>query len=661
MIFLIGLIVGLAALWFGCEPWIVTLTTRGEQTVPFDTRKIAAIVVGVIALEVGGEYGGLLGALLIVITNLGVVVGIPAAIVASKMALKGAAARRERAIIDAQREAAAAEQHALAEAKAKGPIADIARAQGILKQRGHASALEPNAPILLPADRLFTGCVVIAPTESGKTACIAQPLAGHWLDDPRAGMIAPGIKRSWGDRLTEIAVACGRTRDQIHRIGPGEELESWPLIKGLEPDAISQFFQDAIGNQGDKYWSLAAANVIRRVAGILYHATSDGSKLCADVEAANGEVVRSFTLSYDLRSLATLAYARGDALKAIVRAARAKAEMLRPVNRRAAESIDLALESHERVMESIPEKQWGSVVNMLDAVIDPFVSNLDLARAFASDSEFDIGCLERGHVVVLDVDLSKFGATAKFVYGLARAQLKEFMLKREHRIESCLEANAILYLQDEYASYAGANDDELLRLCRAAHIASVMLYQSQSILEKEVGDKSAAAIAGAVVNKFIFRTDDYSTIKLLMEALGSADVEFESYSRNRGSSSGSSMGNNHGPQGGGNSGFNSGASEGESWSTSVQQRQVVDQQLIQTLRKRLGKEIPRDEAFAECVFIGDMGERRVADVVRVHPWSPPALPSGWGTPDQRPPGSSSAFDDVGMTCAEAWGGSGGTL
>ncbi|MHB8463043.1 MAG: hypothetical protein ACYDA1_10375, partial [Vulcanimicrobiaceae bacterium] len=100
---------------------------------------------------------------------------------------------------------------------------------------------------------------------------------------------------------------------------------------------------------------------------------------------------------------------------------------------------------------------------------------------------------------------------------------------------------------------------------------------------------------------------------------------------NIGSNTGSSSGSNHGPQGGGHSGFSSGSSSGESWSTSVQQRNVVDQQLIQTLRKKLGKGIPRDEAFAEAVFIGDVGERRVADVVRVKPWSPAPLPANWGS------------------------------
>lgn len=143
----------------------------------------------------------------------------------------------------------------------------------------------------------------------------------------------------------------------------------------------------------------------------------------------------------------------------------------------------------------------------------------------------------------------------------------------------------------------------------------------------------------------IFRTDDYPTVELLMQALGQADVSYESYSRNRGSSSGNSGGTNHTREGGGNSGWNSGKSEGESWSTAVQQRHVVDQQLIQTLRKRLGKSIPRGDAFAEAIFIGDIGERRVVDVVRVHPWSPPALPAtaSKGEPD--------TFDNCGETCA----------
>jgi len=40
----------------------------------------------------------------------------------------------------------------------------------------------------------------------------------------------------------------------------------------------------------------------------------------------------------------------------------------------------------------------------------------------------------------------------------------------------------------------------------------------------------------------------------------------------------------------------------------------------------------------------------MADVVRAHPSSPPALPA---TPASEP-----EFDDIGKTCAEAWGGTG---
>ncbi|MHB8463044.1 MAG: TraM recognition domain-containing protein, partial [Vulcanimicrobiaceae bacterium] len=163
-------------------------------------------------------------------------------------------------------------------------------------------------------------------------------------------------------------------------------------------------------------------------------------------------------------------------------------------------------------------------------VIDPFVSNLDLCQAFATDSDFDLSCLERGEVVILEVDLSKFGATAKLVYLLAREQLKRLMLDREHRAERGDDVNCVLYLQDEYASYAGKNDTELLRLCRAAKIAPVMLYQSQSILEQEISKEAARAIVGAVSNKLIFRTDDYPTVELLIQGLGQTNVEFESYS-----------------------------------------------------------------------------------------------------------------------------------
>ncbi|MHB8461947.1 MAG: hypothetical protein ACYDA1_04820, partial [Vulcanimicrobiaceae bacterium] len=228
MIFMIGLIAGLASLWFGCEPWIVTITSRGQQTIPVDWKKIGAIVAGVIIIFSVAPFGGWFGLLISALTNVALFVGIPVAIFMSNTARKGALVRGEQAVVDAQREAEVTENRNLAEQKAKGPVVDLGRAQGILGVRGHASALQAGDCVILSADRLFTGLVCIAPTESGKTACVAQPLAGHWLDDPRAGMFAPGIKRSWSEILIRIAVGAGRKPEQIHRIGPGHS--SWPLI-----------------------------------------------------------------------------------------------------------------------------------------------------------------------------------------------------------------------------------------------------------------------------------------------------------------------------------------------------------------------------------------------------------------------------------------------
>jgi hypothetical protein len=611
-------------LWYGLSPWIVAISTKGATLPKFGFGNGAALF---FAMSIGGlPLGGWLFHAIGAIIEIGVLLGVPIAIMLTRSAISAKGAADLVAVQGARASAKAAYEQMIADLKKRGPVADLAKAQGVLASRNHSSAMRKGEHVMLSAAQLFTGLAVIGPSGIGKTACIAQPLAGHWLDDNRAGLFAPGIKRSWSEMLTNIALAAGRSPEQIHRIGPGHG--SWALIKGLTPLSVSGFFLDALGAQGDQYWPKAAASVVGRVAGIIYNATSDGSKLCADVTAENGEVLKAFTLSYDLRSIATLAYARGNALEAIVRAARAKAEMLRPVDKRAAESIDLALESHERVMDTIPEKQWGSVVSQLDAVIDPFVSDYDLANAFTVESDFDIHCLEGGEVCILDCDLSKYGPTSAFVFGLARAQLKQLMLEREPRAENGEPVNAILYLQDEYASYAGKDDDDLLRLCRAAKIAPVMLYQSQSILEKEVGKDSARAIVGAALNKIIFRTDDYTTVELLIQALGQADVEYTSTSETSGFSTGSGGGSNHGTQGGGNSSWNSGSSHGTSTSKSMQQRNVVDQQLIQNLKKHLGKEIPRENAYVECVFVGEIGTSRVADVVRANPWSPPkrALP-----------------------------------
>jgi hypothetical protein len=198
---------------------------------------------------------------------------------------------------------------------------------------------------------------------------------------------------------------------------------------------------------------------------------------------------------------------------------------------------------------------------------------------------------------------------------------------------------------DEYAEVAVGAHKSMWRLCREAKIAPVIAYQLHSDLRSVVGGGDAAdALVVGMRTKIMFSTDDKASVDMVGGALGSVRNTYETYSYNRGSNTGSSFGSNHGPQGGGNSGSSSGSSEGESWSTSLQQDQIVDAQVVQSLSNRIRRDVPLDQQVAEAILIGELRGRRVADVVRVKAWDPPALQAS------APAENVTTFDDLGETC-----------
>lgn len=259
----------------------------------------------------------------------------------------------------------------------------------------------------------------------------------------------------------------------------------------------------------------------------------------------------------------------------------------------------------------------------IDTVIEPFISQRALRRAFCGEEPFEVGAaLDAGHVVILDVDLGKYDAAARLVYLLAFEQLRLHMLKRIGRIEDGAVLNPVAFVSDEYAEVAIREHKRMWRLCREACIAPIIAYQLQSDLQDTVGSHDAAdALVAGFATKVIFRTDDEASVSVVSRGLGKAEVERTSRT--------TSQGSNQGWSGGGVGA--SGQSGGENWSeseaTAMQERSVVDAQLVQALRSDIRREIPVEAQVAEALVITNVGGKRVADVCEVRAWDPPRTSS----------------------------------
>ncbi len=505
---------------------------------------------------------------------------------------------------------------------ATGPLIHLARATGKLAERGHVGALAKGHLITVNADNAYYGTLVLGPSGSGKTRGVLQRWSRDWLMWPDAGLFAYGIKPDWSLTLAKIAIFCGRRDDQIHIVGPGHD--PWPLMRGLEPDSVANFVLAAgtMGRAGhDSFWIGSAVNLVRRAATILYAACDDERPLEAQVTDKDGQVTKTYTLAYDLGSLSELLHATGANGKAIAKAALARSAALHASGMDAeANMLVKALRGFEELTSGMDARTRVSIVAHADAAIEPFISSESLSRAFCGTEPFDLAVLERGHVVILDVDLNKYPAAASLVYLLAFEQMKQFMQRRMAERGGGARLNPIAFVVDEYAKVAVASHTDMWQLCRQACIAPVIAYQLHSHLQQAVGGKDAAnGLVGGFATKVVFNTDDEASLNLVQHALGQSEVERTSMS--------------HGSSGQGGS---------YSAQTSQQLRNVVDAQLMHSLLNDIRVDeitnapLPIEKQWAEVVLVANQGGHRIADIARVRGWDPPAKPA------QRKPGGASA-------------------
>lgn len=138
--------------------------------------------------------------------------------------------------------------------------------------------------------------------------------------------------------------------------------------------------------------------------------------------------------------------------------------------------------------------------------------------------------------------------------------------------------------------------------------------------------KSREAADGMIANfttRVVFPTSDPASVALVSG--GKAEVwrtaEGVTAQESRGENSGMSGGH-----GGWSSGSNTGTSSGTSRTTSLQEREVVDVQLMDGLANRITRSVPVEDQVAEVVVRTVQGSRRVLDVCRVKACDPPRLP-----------------------------------
>lgn len=514
------------------------------------------------------------------------------------------------------------ERESLVAAAQPGPRVELAVTTGRLAKRGQAGGVAAGTCIVVDADLAARGVVVVGPSGSGKTRGVLQPFAGHWLQsDERAGMFAFSEKPNWGRILVRVANVVGRDPRTVHVVGPGGS--AWPLLRGLAPDAVADFVRTAISLAGttDAFFSSSAENLVRRVAGVL-HAVARGGPLVVDNVTDEGEVLERITLDYDLASVSRLARMTQAEMDLLVPEIRARAMILDARgDADGKRRIDLHLPEIIKTLSSSADKQREGITATIDAVLAPFFTEHAFTEAFSGSEPFDLGVLDEGHVVILDVDRNVYPGAATLAFLLGFAQMTQHMRSRIARQDDGEELNDILFLADEYAQVADKKTHPAMwRVAREARVCPLIAYQVHTDLQGVLGKEIADGMIANFSTRVVFPTSDPASVALVSG--GKAEVERESRTTTEGWTQGTNTGMSGG-QGGWSSGTTDGSSGGTSSATALQERDVVDVQLMDSLHNRIVRSVPVDEQVAEVVVRTIQRERRVLDVCRVKAWDPP--------------------------------------
>ncbi len=526
---------------------------------------------------------------------------------------------REREVARAAREQIAAATRPVAPSSTRGLHWEIAWTTGQLASRGHKSAPKKgNVPLDMLAPDLAQGTGLIGPPGTGKTWTVVEPFVAATAGDPTLGMFVPSVKEDFAE-LVEGIVRRKRHDAVVYRVGPSRGgLLRWNLMSQLAPDAVAGFIRtvgERKGGGGDATWTDAATSHAQSCA-LLLHALTDGGTTVFEVEVPVNDGTDSVkrTYGYNFIGLHALANTQKKEWDAVRAEALAHAAVIRARgDADVAEQIDIALEARRLEFDELADKTRSSVLMNINSVLGPLTKNLELRRAFASETDFDINDLSKGAVIIVDIDIDRFRGSAEFLFMLAFEQFSGFALRRMKHAP-----NSVAFVGDEFQQYASERSVDFFSLSRQAKIVNLITIQTMSRLIGKVRSKeNAHAILSTLGSLLCFPTSDPETIQFVTQIVGAADVNITSVSVAEGEST-QGGGSSSTTLAGGSTSWGEGSTTTTTTSTALQQRAVVDAHLMRGLKSYFPPEGSGQRGWAQAVGFLRVGGKIVDDVVTTY-------------------------------------------
>jgi hypothetical protein len=442
-------------------------------------------------------------------------------------------------------------------------------ARGIFRARNVATGVPAEGDVLLYGEQSARrGTLAIGAPGSSKTRSKIYPDL-YWAlkSSPRAGALAFITKR----RATQdcIAIArCFRPTDRIHVVGVGPDREHIDVTASMTHESIGDAIQDGLGASHSDFWRHGPSAFVEgfvEIAKALAPATiSIPAQLDDDGNPVPGGEAYEFEITGTLPTFLRLISLDSRRLDAVFGYGFARAEKMEREDRRRAEALrELLHEVKERVLPlmlrdaKLAEELRQSVLPQLQ----PFARG-PVREAFCDPRGIDLGLLERGHVILIEIDETEYPRAVATVVRMVFRRIVQ-MARERTASERLGSLDPVILLCDEYTNYAAPGHVQAWNTVRESNFCPTVGITSLSALTKQLGgDREAAnAIVANFANKFFFEVDDKATRDLARELIGQSVIQRHSQSTSRSKTHGSSSGSL------GNGSSNNSRSSSESAST----------------------------------------------------------------------------------------------
>lgn len=484
----------------------------------------------------------------------------------------------------ARKEAAEAAENAPATDPFEVPFSGLVLGTsfGFLRnERGYANGILAGHEVHLNREDACKNLIIFGGIGSGKTTRAINPLLKQILRQDTGALIFD-IKTDLEDAVKAISAKAGRSYKVV-----GDGGMTLNLFRGCTPELASSYLKSCFlangqGSGDSAFWVDSATEMSRHCLHLIRLAKGDSSL------AGLYEVVFNDQ-------------ARGDMLAQV-------AQDVAKLSDRDQRFFQQTQSFLVQQWDTRDEKLKSNTNATISQVLSPF-THPDLADAFSAGSEHGeadmTALINDGDVFLVKLPMTKYGMEgARFSYLILKLRFMNMMRERTTRPEWNQE-RAVAFICDEYQAIIDPiSDTDFWDKSRSTGTVGVISMQGvSSLIQALKGNNQAAnAILQNFRQRLIFRTEDEATVNNVQKVLGQGKMKLQS------KNSGESLSNNFSAAPGSPAGS-------KSWSESESR----GASLSKTWRNLFEAADMRQLSANECLFVGNLGDYGVAEVLQVTP------------------------------------------